>query len=92
MAEADSEDRLTGPREEWLPLMREVDLPLMPGFMTAGYTALGHYIYLAAATKGEDKARQARGADPATVADVVRPVDKLKMPYSRPAKPALQLA
>jgi hypothetical protein len=36
-------------------LLAELDRPLMPGFMTAGYSALGRFIFLAA---------QARAADP----------------------------
>ena len=29
-------------------LLTELDRPLMPGFMTAGYSELGRYIFLAA--------------------------------------------
>ena len=32
-------------------LMRELERPLMPGFMTAGYSALGRYIFLAAQSR-----------------------------------------
>lgn len=33
-------------------LIGELDRPLMPGFMTAGYSALGRYIFLAAQSRG----------------------------------------
>lgn len=89
---ADSKDRPAGLQEEWFPLMRELDLPLMPGFMTAGYTALGHYIYLAEATGGEGKAKLAPGADPATVADTAPVGDDRRIPHCRFARPTLQLA
>lgn len=32
-------------------LIGELDRPLMPGFMTAGYSALGRYIFLAAQSR-----------------------------------------
>lgn len=32
-------------------LVGELDRPLMPGFMTAGYSALGRYIFLAAQSR-----------------------------------------
>lgn len=35
-------------------LVAELDQPLMPGFMTAGYGALGRYIFLAAQARGPD--------------------------------------
>lgn len=33
-------------------LVDELERPLMPGFMTAGYSALGRYIFLAAESRG----------------------------------------
>jgi hypothetical protein len=36
-------------------LLDEVDRPLMPGFMTAGYSALGRFIFLAAQSRGADR-------------------------------------
>jgi hypothetical protein len=33
-------------------LVGELDRPLMPGFMTAGYSALGRFIFLAAQSRG----------------------------------------
>lgn len=32
-------------------LIDEVDRPLLPGFMTAGYSALGRFIFLAAQSR-----------------------------------------
>ena len=32
-------------------LIGELDRPLLPGFMTAGYSALGRYIFLAAQSR-----------------------------------------
>ncbi len=41
-----SDERATG-EATWSSLLVELDRPLTPGFMTAGYTALGRYIFLA---------------------------------------------
>ena len=36
-------------------LLDEVDRPLMAGFMTAGYSALGRFIFLAAQSRGTER-------------------------------------
>ena len=38
--------------DELRSLIAEVDRPLMPGFMTAGYSALGRFIFLATQARG----------------------------------------
>lgn len=38
-------------------LIGELDRPLMPGFMTAGYSALGRYIFLAAQSRSAPSRR-----------------------------------
>ena len=38
--------------DELRTLIAEIDRPLMPGFMTAGYSALGRFIFLASQSRG----------------------------------------
>lgn len=47
----------TGAAAELHGLIGELDRPLMPGFMTAGYSALGRYIFLAAQSRGAPSGR-----------------------------------
>lgn len=44
--EADVDSRPAERCDGWDLLLGELDRPLTPGFMTAGYTALGRYIFL----------------------------------------------
>jgi hypothetical protein len=47
MVGADISGQRAKDRDDWSSLLREAELPLTPGFMTAGYTALGRYVFLA---------------------------------------------
>jgi|GEM_PF-4923001 len=54
MAGTNRGDRRGQANDAWARLLRELDRPLTPGFMTAGYAALGRYLYLAA-THGDER-------------------------------------
>jgi hypothetical protein len=45
------DEPMKGAAAELHNLIGELDRPLMPGFMTAGYSALGRYIFLAAQSR-----------------------------------------
>ncbi len=55
MAETGDDSGLVEGQQAWSLLVRELDRPLMPGFMTAGYAALGRYIYLTRHDRDESR-------------------------------------
>ena len=57
MADVRGNDELAQ-HDLWTSLLVELDRPLTPGFMTAGYTALGRYIFLATCTEEPDAAHR----------------------------------